>query len=175
MKECYYNFSNQYLPYFAISISSYVPIESHAFHSPTPFIETSQVIVVTNELRKTMECFLAFNAAFDTKHGQPLIKKDFSNFCGKDIETDSLPLFLRLCWLWEGYYLFSYRFLYVKSLVFYGHLFSNSDLIPATYAFFVIREQLFVCDSRTRALSKGISRSKSRLWQLSFRHRAPDR
>ena len=50
-----------------------------------------------------------------------LINKDFPNFCSKDIETDFLNLFLRLSWgLWAGYCLQSYRFLYMKSLVFYG-------------------------------------------------------
>ena len=53
-------------------------------------------------------------------------------------------------------------------LRFMGQLFSNSELICVTYAFFVIWEQLFVCGSCIRALCKRISQSKSRLWQLSF-------
>ena len=42
-------------------------------------------------------CSFAFNTDFDTKHVQLLINKSFSNFCGKDIEADSLTVFLRLC------------------------------------------------------------------------------
>ena len=53
-------------------------------------------------------------------------------------------------------------------LCFTGQLFSNPDLVRVTYAFFVIWEQLFVCDTRIRAMCKRISQSKSRLSQLSF-------
>ena len=64
-----------------------------------------------------------FNADFDTKHVQFLIYKNFPDFCSKDIEADSLTLFLRLCGrLWAGYCLPSYRFLYAKSLVLYGSI-----------------------------------------------------
>ena len=72
-------------------------------------------------------CFI-FNI-FDIKHTQFLIKND--------IEADSLTLFLPLfCWHWTGYCSPSYRFLYVKSHVFYGSIIFFSDLIRVTYAFF---------------------------------------
>ena len=114
-------------------------------------------------------CSFVFNADFETKYMQFLINKSSPNLSSKDIEADSLTLFLCLCcWLLAGYCLPSYRFLYVKSLCFMGHLFSNSDLICVTYAFSVIQEQLFACDSCIGALWKRISQSKSRLWPPSF-------
>ena len=64
-------------------------------------------------------CFFVFDADFATKHVQFLISKIFPNFWSKDIEADSLTLFLHLCcWLWTDYCLSSYRILYVISLVF---------------------------------------------------------
>ena len=112
-------------------------------------------------------CSFVFNADFDTKHVQFLINKSFPNFWSKDIEVD-LPLYFCIYVVDSGQVIVCLAIAFFMWKPFTGQLFSNSDLIRVTCAFFVIWEQLFVCHSPIRALCKRISQSESRLSQLSF-------
>ena len=109
-------------------------------------------------------CFI-FNI-FDIKHTQFLINKGFSDFCRNDIEADSLTLFLPLfCWHWTGYCSPSYRFLYVKSLVFYGSIIFFSRSYTCHIRLFLPFESNSL--SVTAVQERGVKGSLSKIQDLS--------
>ena len=64
-------------------------------------------------------CSFVFNADIDKKHLWFLINIDLPNFCNKEAETGSLTISVFLLLIWARYCLSSYRFFYVRFLVFY--------------------------------------------------------